>query len=115
VHDWEVEVVFDFFELLYSQRVRRGGVDKMYWIPSKRKSFQVKSYYYALSPLVSSHFPWKSIWKVNAPSRVVVFVWTTALGKILTLDNLQKMNATVVDWCCMSKKSGESIDHLLFY
>jgi len=33
--------------------------------------------------------------------------------KILTLDNLRKMNIIVVVWCCMYKKCGESIDHLL--
>jgi hypothetical protein len=28
------------------------------------------------------------------------------------LDNLRKRNIVVVEWCCMCKKSGESIDHL---
>lgn len=35
VHDWEVEIVSDFFELLYSPRVRQEGENKMCWIPSK--------------------------------------------------------------------------------
>jgi hypothetical protein len=39
-------------------------------------------------------------------------VWTMALGKILTLDNLRKRNLIVMDWCYMCK-SRESIDHLL--
>jgi len=43
------------------------------------------------------------------------FVWMAALGKILTLDNMRKRNITVVNWCCMCKKSGESIDHILFH
>jgi hypothetical protein len=42
-----------------------------------------------------------------------VFVWTTTLGKILTLDNLRKRNIVVIKWCCMCKKSGEPIDHSL--
>jgi hypothetical protein len=36
-----------------------------------------------------------------------------ALEKILTLDNLMKRKLIVVDWCCMCKRSGESIDHHL--
>jgi hypothetical protein len=40
-------------------------------------------------------------------------VWTAALKEISTLDNLRKKNVIVVDWFCMCKKSGESIDHLL--
>jgi hypothetical protein len=45
VHDWEMEDVSQFFELLYSQQIRHGGVDKIGWIPSKRKNFEAKSYY----------------------------------------------------------------------
>jgi hypothetical protein len=41
--------------------------------------------------------------------------WTTALGKILTHYNLLKKNIVVVEWCCMCKKSEESVDHLLLY
>jgi hypothetical protein len=82
-------VVSRFFELLYSQRVRHGGKDTICWIPSKRKLFEVKSYYQVLSNLAISIFPWKSIWKVKAPPRVAFFMWMVSLGKILTLDNLR--------------------------
>jgi hypothetical protein len=37
------------------------------------------------------------------------------LGKILTHDNLRKRNVIVMEWCCLCKKSGESIDHLLLH
>jgi hypothetical protein len=37
------------------------------------------------------------------------------LGKILTLDNLRKRGVVVVEWHCMCKRSGESIDHLLLH
>jgi hypothetical protein len=52
---------------------------------------------------------------VKAPSRVAFFVWTVTLGKILTLDNLQKMNVIVMEWRYMCKQCGESIDHLLLH
>jgi hypothetical protein len=68
-----------------------------------------------LSTPVNSPFPRKSIWRVKAPLKVVFFVWTMTLGKILTLDNLRKRNVIVVDWCYMYKKSGESIDHLILH
>ena len=35
------------------------------------------------------------------------------VGEILTLDNLRKEDIIVTEWCCMRKRSGESIDHLL--
>ena len=60
-------------------------------------------------------FPWKSIWKQKIPSRVAFFVWTAALGKFLTIDNLRKMKVWILDWCYMCKCNGESIDHLFLH
>jgi hypothetical protein len=61
-------------------------------------------------------FLWKIIWRVKAPARVAFFVWTTALGKILTHDKiLRKRNVVVIEWCCICKKSGKSIEHLLLH
>jgi hypothetical protein len=113
VHDWELEEVSRFFELLYAQQIRHGGEDKICWTPLKRMNFEVKSYYKMRINLEPVDGPWKSIWKSKAPSRVVFFVWTAALGKILTMDNLRKKNIIVTEWCYMCKKSGESIVHLL--
>jgi hypothetical protein len=109
-----VDVVHSFFEMLYSLRVRRGDVDRIYWSRSKRRKFEVKSYYQVLTILTGSPFLWKNIVRVEAPSRVMLFVCKAALGKILTLDNLRKRNV-VVEWCSMCKKSGESIYHLLIH
>jgi len=47
--------------------------------------------------------------------RVTFFAWSATLGKILTLDNLRKRRIIVVDWCCMCKKSGETVNHLLLH
>jgi len=43
------------------------------------------------------------------------FAWSTALGKILTLDNLKKRHVIMVDRCCLCKRNGESADHLLLH
>jgi hypothetical protein len=34
VHDWEVDLITSFFNLLYSLRLRQGGEDNICWIPS---------------------------------------------------------------------------------
>ena len=115
MHDWELEEVTHFFALMYSQKIRCGGEDKMCWIPSKRNIFEVKSYYHSLSSPAQAFVPWNSIWRVKAPLRVAFFVWTATIGKILTLDNLRKMNVMVMEWCYMCKHCGESIDHLLLH
>ena len=46
---------------------------------------------------------------------VAFFVWAAALGHILTIDNLRRRQVIVLDWCCMCKKNGESISHLLLH
>lgn len=63
----------------------------------------------------SAPFPWKGIWSVKVPNRVLFFLWTVALGKILSFDNLTKWGLPLVNWCCMCWSNGESMDHLLIH
>jgi hypothetical protein len=58
VHDWEVDLISSFF-VSYSLRKRQEDEDRICWIPSKIRQFEV--YYHVLSILANSHFPWKSI------------------------------------------------------
>jgi hypothetical protein len=88
IQDWEMEMVLSFFTRLYSISVRHGEDDRLVWSLSKRGLFEVKSYYEVLNRKDGPSFPWKSIWRVKAPAIVAFFVWTAALGKILTHDNL---------------------------
>jgi hypothetical protein len=57
----------------------------------------------------------ESVWLTQAPLRAVFFAWSAALGKILTFYNLRKQRVIVIDRCCMCKRDGESVDHLLLY
>jgi hypothetical protein len=50
-----------------------------------------------------------------SPKRVAFFVWTAALGKILTHDNLRRCGIVVIEWCVMCKKHGESVDRRLLH
>ena len=52
---------------------------------------------------------------LRSPLELLFFVWTTALGNILTIDNLRKRHILILDWCCMCKINGESIDHLFIH
>jgi hypothetical protein len=106
-------MVLTFFEQLYSIQFRQGEDDRMTWNFSKKGVFDVKSFYTRLISQDCLPFPWKNIWRVKGPALVAFFVWTIALEKILTMDNLHKRHIMVVEWCCLYKKSGESIDHLL--
>jgi hypothetical protein len=115
VHDWELETVAAFMELLYSCSIRQGHLDSLCWRPSSQKTFQVRSYYSALLNPSRISFPWRSVWKAKVPSRVAFFSWTATLGRILTIDNLRKRKVLIIDWCCMCKSNGESVNHLLLH
>jgi hypothetical protein len=115
IQDWEMDVISTFFERLYSFKLSQGNVDRIYWSPSKKGVFEVKSFYKVLSNPATKMFPWKSIWQTKVPSRVAFFGRNAALGKILIHNNLQKRSIVVVEWCCMCKKNGEFVDHLLIH
>jgi hypothetical protein len=55
------------------------------------------------------------VWRTKSPPRAAFFVWSAAFEKILTLNNLRKQQAVVINKRFMCKKDGESIDHLLLH
>ena len=71
--------------------------------------------YHSLSPSNAMSFPWKLVWRLKVPSRVAFFSWTAALGKMLSIDNLQKRRVIVLDWCSVCKKCGQSVGHFLLH
>jgi hypothetical protein len=58
-HDWEVDVFASFLQALHSVKVRRGSEDKLWWVPSKKCLFKVKSFFYSLACSGGSAFPGK--------------------------------------------------------
>jgi hypothetical protein len=114
VHDWEVDVFASFFQVLHSVKVSRDCADRLWWVSSKKGLFKVKSFR-SLACSDSSGFPWKSVWQTQVPSKATFFVCSEALGKILTVDNLRKRHVIIVDRCCLCKRDGESVGHLLLH
>jgi hypothetical protein len=55
------------------------------------------------------------VWRTKSPPRAAFFVWSAALRKILTLDNLWKRQVVVINRYFMCKKDGESVNHLLLH
>ncbi|KAG6713549.1 hypothetical protein I3842_05G158900 [Carya illinoinensis] len=98
-HDWEVGSFSDFFSLLYSTGFRARGTDRMWWVPPRKGTFSIRSFYKTLANPHNNHLPWKSILRNKAALKAVFFTWTAPLGKILTMDNLWKCRVIVVDWC----------------
>ena len=114
-NDWEVEGVASFFELLHSHTSFKEGVDGLRWRLTGNGIFNIQSYYLALKDNHPVTFPWKAIWGVHAPRRVDFFAWSTSWGRILTADNLMRQGYQLAGWCCMCRRDGETINHLLLH
>jgi hypothetical protein len=83
--DWKVVVFALFFNLLYSFRVKQGGVDKICRAPCKRRLFDVRSFYNVIVRNDGTPFPWKNIWRIKALLRAAFFLCLIGLkGKCLS-------------------------------
>jgi hypothetical protein len=114
-NDWEMDLVESFFLLLHSHAPISTEADKLSWVLNTSSLFDTRSYYLALRASTASDFAWKNVWRVKAPQRVVFFVWTAAWGQLLTCDNLMRRGFVMAGWCCMCKRIGELVNHLLLH
>lgn len=90
VHDWELESLASFMDMIYSREVRDNGSDKICWKPAKFRGFEVRGYYHSLSTSSVKSFSRKMVWQAKVPLRLAFFSWSAALGKILSIDNPRK-------------------------
>ena len=91
---------------------RSSGCDSLCWSLNGNGKFDIRSFYHKIQN-ATPFFPWKSIWKVKFPKRVAFFMWTTAHGQILILDNLMLRSRPLANCCCMCCCNEEFVDHLL--
>jgi hypothetical protein len=77
-HDWEVDVLASFYTLLYSHRERREGVDKLWWVPSLKGKFDVRSFYRVLACKDDASFPRRVFGRLR-----FLLKWLSSLGRWL--------------------------------
>lgn len=50
VHDWELESLALFVDMIYFREVWGKGCDKICWKPAKSRGIEVRGYYHSLFP-----------------------------------------------------------------
>lgn len=116
IQDWELTSLESFFDLPCSSKVDGNEEDKVVWVVAWSGSFEVKSFYSILSDGGNCSFPWKSIWKVKAHTKLAFFTWKAVKGRILTFYSSRKRNICFVKSCCMCKQDWEElVGHLLIH
>ena len=60
-------------------------------------------------------FPHRLIWNSVVPTKMGIFSWEAAWGKILTLDNLKRRGMAFANRCFLCEEDEETIDHLLIH
>ena len=58
-----------FLDDLYAAQVGSSSGDKLVWLPSTNKGFQIKSYYTVINTIAAYtlNFPWKCVWRGISP------------------------------------------------
>ena len=114
-NDWELAASYSLLHFIQTRIPRGGGCDRLCWDLNGSGKFDIRSFYHKIRNAAPSTFPRNGIWKVKVPKRVAFFLWTTAHGQILTLNNLMLRGRPLVNRCCMCCCNAEFVDHLLLF
>lgn len=112
LNDWEVDLVVNLLLTLQNVRVFLG-VDKVHWKRLGGGGFSMRDAYNILNLSHSAPFPAKGIWVSRVPPKLAFFTQEAALGKVLTLDTLQRRGWQFPNRCYLCGQAEEPIHHIL--
>ena len=99
--DWELAASYSLLQLIQTHISWGDRRDALYLQLKGDGKFDTRSYYLAIQCASISLFPWKGVWKPKIPKHVAFFLWTTARGQTLTLDNLMLKGRPLANRCCL--------------
>lgn len=95
-----------FFRKSFLVNAMNSMVDRIILFHNGSRRFMVRSLYKVLIVQTHNPFPWKRNRKCKVSPKVAFFVWTAALDKILTIDNLRKHGLIVLIGVTCIRKMG---------
>uniref|UniRef100_A0A803PZR8 Reverse transcriptase zinc-binding domain-containing protein n=1 Tax=Cannabis sativa TaxID=3483 RepID=A0A803PZR8_CANSA len=116
----EIPSLIGMLQQLEHVKLLNVNVDIRIWKPDATGVFSSKSAFaWFNSNQNGARPPWtKSLWKSTAMSRVKIFIWLVAHGKVNVHDVLQRRRPFILispGWCVSCKSSGEEVEHLFLH
>ncbi|KAM7473769.1 hypothetical protein LguiB_021012 [Lonicera macranthoides] len=115
----EFEEFVSLMNIIEGIRLFPGCKDKRRWL-LKGEGFSCSSLFKSLIdyPLDPYFTPSKLIWAAGIPTKVQVFTWLVAHGRVNTCDLLQKRRPNYClspSWCVLCKQNEETLSHILLH
>lgn len=114
LNDWELQSVAELWETLEAFQGLTEEEDVLMWKSHKSGAFSVKIAYHFINTIANptQGWPWKQIWRVRVPKKVLCFTWLVAREAVLTQNNLIRRGIQLHARCSLCGKDGESVSHL---
>ncbi|XP_030479135.1 uncharacterized protein LOC115696374 [Cannabis sativa] len=116
----EIPSLIGMLQQMEQVKLLNVNVDIRIWKPDATGVFSSKSAFaWFNSNQNVARPPWtKSLWKSIALSRVKIFIWLVAHGKVNVHDVLQRRRPFILispGWCVCCKSNGEEVEHLFLH
>jgi len=117
MQDWEFNDLIKLLQTLQSFSLNTQATDQFKWGTTGDGNYTVSAAYKQSRAFnaVTDHWPWKLIWKIKLPPKIVCFCWTALYEACLTQDNLYKRKRIIVNGCYLCQKAAESNRHLFLH
>jgi hypothetical protein len=127
---WIPETVYAFFDqetadlIMQVQISRHGGDDFVHWPHTKNGLYSIRSAYNLAkffasrskhgggmySSVADEEKDWKSIWKINAPSKIKIHLWSFAQDCLPTGEQLRRCQIPTNDACIFCGRE-QDVEH----
>ncbi|KAF7810503.1 ribonuclease H [Senna tora] len=123
-HRWKRELVGRLYDTTTAGEILKipisinQGEDKLYWSGNNDGVYKVKDGYTKLAkssqplPHQNSFKAWKEFWKINLPSKVLMFGWKLCHNRLPITENLLKRNYKIDGNCVFGCDLMETQSHL---
>ncbi|CAN6584292.1 unnamed protein product [Malus baccata var. baccata] len=134
---WNVETIEDCFSQEESKVIlsipisRTGSTDRLRWFHTADGNYSVKSGYRIAMELMENgelgkkgrgsnsektkhNTPWKSIWRLDVPSKLRFFIWKCCNHALAVRRNLKRRQMRVDNVCGVCGQFDETENHLFF-